>query len=333
MRPEPVKPIINKYVRNTQSEVGTLSQSEKGSLILQESMTPTRNIEEADVADAPPITQKEAAPVTSLGRIPDIIEEQQNKNLNKFAGIKFIDEIKIDFIRSIDYRILCRFLGVTSVNDLKNYPYGRTPLITLLLMQSLSSYMKVKGYVSVGELNFDREGNSIPPEKTVWKLNSKELSFTTTGFVYFEKEKNKKKNSNVVYFLYLSAADGTAIITCYTRDEKKSEKMIKGLKDYAKNNNALRGAKLRDINMYSASFTEVETPAKYTWDNYYYPQNVIDLFNLEVFGFLKNTKLYNKEGIVKRGVIIHGRPGCVLKDTKIKIRKKRKEGKHKVINE
>ena len=85
--------------------------------------------------------------------------------------------------------------------------------------------------------------------------------------------------------------------------------------------------------MYSSSFTEIRDFGDYTWDRYYYPQEIRDLFELEVFGFLNNASEYNKEGIVKRGIILHGKPGCVLKGTKITIRKKKKEGKHSIISE
>ena len=40
------------------------------------------------------------------------------------ASVKFADEIKIDFIASIDFRIMCRFLGTGAVNDIKNMRFG-----------------------------------------------------------------------------------------------------------------------------------------------------------------------------------------------------------------
>ncbi len=225
------------------------------------------------------------------------------------SQVKFSDQIKIDFIPSIDYRILCRFLGVTSVNDIKNHPYQSHPLITLILMESLIGFMKKEGYDMAGELNFDANGNSIPPEKNPWTVKGKETTFTTTGFLYFEKIEGKRKD-NVAFFLFTNLDRGGASIMCYSTDTNKSKDIVNELQVYSKNFNCLRGAKLKDVNMISASFSEVEVSKDYTWDNYYFSKEIRDLFQLEVFDFVKNVKKYNECGITKRGLIMHSRPGC-----------------------
>ena len=257
----------------------------------------------------------------------------KNKEIEEnLAKVKFADQIKIDFIPSIDYRILCRFLGVTTVNDIKNHPYQSHPLITLILMESLNGFMKEGGYEMVGELNFDNQGNSIPPEKNPWNVKGKETTFTITGFIFFEKIGGEKID-NIAFFLYADLERGGASITCYSTDTNKSKETINDIQIYSKKFNCLRGAKLKDVNMISASFSEVEVTENYTWDNYYYSKEIKDLFQLEVFDFIENVEKYNKCGINKRGIILHGKPGCVLSDTKIKIRKKKKEGKHNIIEE
>ena len=266
---------------------------------------------------------------TSVCESEDDRKELLDENL---AKVKFADQIKIDFIISIDYRILCRFLGVTTVNDIKNHPYQSHPLITLILMESVNGFMESEGYDFVGELNFDNHGNSIPPEKNPWNVKGKETAFTTTGFLYFEKIDGDKID-NVAFFLYADLERGGASITSYTTDTNKSKDIIKDLQVYSKKCNCLRGAKLKDVNMITASFAEVEVGDKYTWENYYYPTEIRDLFNLEVFDFVNNVEKYNACGINKRGLILHGKPGCVLADTKIRVRKKKKEGKHNIINE
>jgi len=240
-----------------------------------------------------------------LQSIAEDIAEQRYKEL---VAVKFADQIKIDFIRSIDYRILCRFLGVTSVNDIKNHPYQAHPLITLILMECMVKFMEEEGFSFAGELNFDDHGNSIPPEKNPWSVKGKETTFTTTGFLYFEKVKGKKQE-NVAFFLYFDGERGGASITCFSTDTGCSKNIINDLQEFAKKHNCLRGAKLKDVNMISASFSEVEIKDSYTWDNYYYPESIKDLFDLEIFGFVKNVKKYNACGITKRGIILHGRAG------------------------
>ena len=258
------------------------------------------------------------------------LQEAFSKEDREDEKNKFADQIKIDFISSIDYRILCRFLGVTTVNDIKNHPYQSHPLITLILMESLMRFMESEGFIYVGELNFDQHGNSIPPEKNPWTVKGKETTFTITGFIYFEK-RGKDRTHNIAFFVFADLEKGGTSITAYSTDTNRSKQIINDLVKYAKENNCLRGAKLRDINMISASFSEVNVAEKFNWKNYYYTDEIKDLFDLEVFGFLNNVKQYNNRGIFKRGIILHGRPGCVLAGTKIRIRKKKKEGRHKVI--
>ncbi len=255
-------------------------------------------------------------------------EEISDKNI---AGVKFADEIKIDFINSIDYRILCRFLGLTQVNDVKNHPYQGIPLLVLMTMQCIKPFMVDKGYSYAGELNFDREGNSRPTLKTVWRLKGKDISFVNTGFLYFEKKDQKDKKQNVVFFVYTSIENGTCGITCYTTGRKYSENIMEGLEKYTKKNNCLRGNKFKDIMLYLGEFTSLENMPEFNWENYYFPEELKDLFELEIFGFLKEVKKYNDHGINKRGLILYGRPGCVIRGTKINIRKKKKEGKHQII--
>lgn len=221
---------------------------------------------------------------------------------------EFAETIKVDFIPSIDYRILCRFLGVSSVNEIENHPLSEMPLLAMMMMESVTGFMNSKGFHHVGELNFDSHGNSIPPEKNPWIIKGKETSFTTTGFLYFRSQTGVDTD-NVAYFVYTDLERGVSSITCFTNKAERSKLMIHELKEYTKANNCLRGSKLRDINLYAGTFSEIEESPKYTFENYYYSQEMIDLFELEVFGFINNIDKYNKENIYKRGFIIHGKPG------------------------
>lgn len=245
---------------------------------------------------------------------PDDLKTQEKwskkqEEKNAAAGTaNFSDQIKIDFIPSIDYRIMCRFLGATTVGEVKNHPYQSHPLITLILMESLEDFMNSKDFNLVGELNFDQNGHSIPPEKNPWHVQGKETTFTITGFLYFESNSRKKKD-NVVYFLYADLDRGGSQITCYSTDTNKSKNLVNDLEEFSKAHNCLRGAKLKDVNMISASFSEVKVNKKYTWDNYYFPENIKELFDLEVLGFIENVEKYNACGINKRGIILHGKPG------------------------
>ena len=201
-----------------------VTEAEKAELVNE-----IRNgLQDSDIEEAKaPIAEEGQSPSLSTRQTHILIEEIEQEGLN-LDEVEFAEEIKIDFIRSIDYRIMCRFLGVTSVNHIKNHPYSKTPLITLLLMQSLNGFMESKGYRCVGELNFNREGESVPPVKEVWKIEGKELPFTVVGFKYFEKEAGKKKN-NVVFWVLHDTCNQAAVITCFTTSSKRSENIIKDL--------------------------------------------------------------------------------------------------------
>ena len=244
---------------------------------------------------------------STFGRVPVEIRGYQKKEEPNLSFVKFAEEIKIDFINSIDYRIMCRFLGATGVNDIKNHPSQDLLLINLLLMESVHSFMESNEFSFAGELNFDCNGNPIPPEKRVWRIKDKEIPFTCGGFLYFEK--NGNKDNNVVFYLYCNEDRGVSNITCFTKDSKRSENIINDLREHTKRHNCLRGAKLRDINIYAGIFSEVELRENYNWDNYYYPKEIKDLFELEIFGFVKNIKKYNENNIDKRGVLMSGFPG------------------------
>jgi hypothetical protein len=256
---------------------------------------------------------------------------QDDKNIDSLLSERFIEDIKIDFIPSIDFRIMCRFLNITSINDLKSHPYTDVTLKVYLLMSSIVDYMKEEGFTFAGELNYNQKGESIPPVKQVWKIRDKEISFTRCGYLFFDKGTGNK-NDNVVIFTFSDTDQQIASMNCYSNDNDLNEKIITNLEAYSKNHNCLRGAKIKDINIFQGSFSVMDSMEEYTWNNFYYKDNVKDLFQLEVFDFLNNLERYNECGINKRGCLLHGNPGCVIEGTKIKIRKKKKEGSHKIIN-
>lgn len=231
------------------------------------------------------------------------------ESLSQIASEKFANEIKLDFIKSVDYRIMCRFLGLNGVTEVKSYPYKGLSIIVNLLEQVINDYMKDSGYAFVGELNFDRNGDSIPVEKKVWKIDNKELIYAIGGFLYYEKIGGNRKD-NIVFYNYYDHEHEIYQLSCFSPDDIKCEEVVNNLEKYAKEHNCLRGSKLKDIDLHYSTFSIVNSePEKYTWENYYYPEGVRELFDNEIFGFLDDIKTYNSYGINKRGVILHGKPG------------------------
>lgn len=218
----------------------------------------------------------------------------------------FPKDAQILAIPHIDYRVLCYFLGVPNPSDVKKSFHKDVTLISFLMMESLPKFMESKGYTKVGELNFDNDGNMVPCGTQTWTIHGEEISFINKGFLYFE---NKATNDKMVYGTFHDVDHGVGLISAHHTDIAITKKMIAELDEFTKIHNCLSGTKIRDVDMIEGRFSEVNSSPRYTWDNYYFDQSVIDLFDLEVFGFLKNVESYNQVGITKRGIMLHGRPG------------------------
>jgi len=233
----------------------------------------------------------------------------EEKNSNKpIDALSFANDIKLLLIGSPDYRLICHFLGINSVNDVKKASQGWVALIGYLVLESVSDFMEKEGYKFGGEVDFTNEGSAIPVSKQVWSLKKKEIDFTRKGLMFFE-HPSGDKNKNIVFYVYTNPHDATAGVICHSTDSGYAKRVLKDLEEYAKEHNSMRGAKLRDINVLSASFTEVTGIDNYTWDKFYYEKNLQTMFELEIFGFLNNTERYNARGIYKRGIMTHGVPG------------------------
>jgi len=248
------------------------------------------------------------------------------------ATLKFGEEVKILLINTVEFRLICHFLGVDSPKNIQNAMYKHVMMIGQMSQQCLTSFMSKEDYVFAGEIYFE-QGQPMPVSKQTWSIKGKEIGFTSTGYVFFEKKGCKNKKQNLVAFCWTDAGSGMSGITLYSESNKRSKELLKQLEIYTKANNAIRGAKLRDINMSTSTFSEVIPTDKHNWENYYFPKHIRSMFELEVFGFLKSTDRYNKLGITKRGVLMYGPPGCVLGDTIVRVRKVSENGSHTVYIE
>ncbi len=222
--------------------------------------------------------------------------------------VKFIDEIKILLIQQTHLRLVCNYLAVDEVSKIKNATLDKPGMIGLIIQSAMREFMTKKKYHFEGEFMLTQQGAMIPSQQHSWTLNGQVKSFTCDGFMYFDANTGKKSD-NVVMHVATDLGNGSARILCYAENEHKSKELLDELEVYAKRHNCLRGGKFRDVNVSAGTFNEVKGVEKYTWDNYFYPKLVRDMFDLEVFGFLDNVEKYNKRGITKRGVLLHGRPG------------------------
>jgi hypothetical protein len=227
-----------------------------------------------------------------------------------FSTINFSKEAEILSIHSCTWRTICFFLGIASPQNVKREKFEDLGLIVMLLKQISSKFMEDFGYKFAGELNFDSSDELIPCTKCTWKIGVKtddQQTFTSIGYQFFQHVENPSKN----VVLWFSPLDPTAgyCIWAYAYDENLCEDILEGLKTFAKQNNWLRGKKIRDVDALRATFAEVDLSEEYTWDKYYYDPVVRKLFEVEIFGFLDDVEKYNARKIRKRGFLMHGPPG------------------------
>tara|TARA_Y100000310_G_C20667207_1_gene808237 strand:+ start:804 stop:2474 length:1671 start_codon:yes stop_codon:yes gene_type:complete len=234
--------------------------------------------------------------------------EQNEENLEQLRALKFGKDAEILAIGASNWRIMCYFLDTNSPKHVSHTSSAGIPIVILLSMQAISQFMKEKGYIFAGELAFDQHGSIIPVGTCTWEIREDEITFTESGYLFFEAP-NEEKEKNMVFSVGVDRHARVGAVHCFSKDKDLSKKTIVELTEFSKDHNCLRGHKIRDLNIFDATFKSVPVNGSHTWDNFYYPDNIKTLFELEVFGFLDNAEKYNKKNIKKRGVLLHGPPG------------------------
>ena len=154
------------------------------------------------------------------------------------ASLKFGDDIKLLLISSTPLRVICHFLGVNGVSDVKNAPFQSIPMIAFLLQERLSRFMKTKGYTFAGEIAFDQNGNPVPVSKHAWNLRGNEISFTNSGYMFYDAGTGRTKD-NVVMNVFTSMGEVKAGIQCYAETGSKAKRLLNDLEAYAKKDNCM----------------------------------------------------------------------------------------------
>jgi hypothetical protein len=271
--------------------------------------TMEETVSEVKKALPPTLKKANSGKATSPSTPLEMTDEQpMDEEAAARASLKFGEEIKLLLIPSTPLRVICYFLGVNGVNEVKNAPFQSIPMIAFLHQERIIKFMKTKRYEFAGEIAFDANGNPTPVSKHAWSIKGEEVSFTNGGYMFFDAGTGRQKD-NVVMQVFTQMSEVRAGVNCYAETSGKAKKILQELEAYTKKDNCIRGAKLRDVNMATATFHEVVVAGKYNWDNYYFPQAIRDMFELEVFGFVRNTEKYNSKGITKRGIMMSGPPG------------------------
>lgn len=233
-------------------------------------------------------------------------EEDLSLSQEILSKVKFGKDVEILAISSPSSRILCYFLGTNAVEKIEHASIEHPRMVAFLLMENMIRFMGSKGYEFAGELNFNDRGICMC-DKHTWDLLEENVSFTSVGYLFFEHSGDKDKN--VVFDVYTDPNAPYAKIYCRTKDETHSKTLLKELEVYTKGSNCLRGQKLKDIHVTEATFSLENSHDGCTWDKFYYPDAIRDIFESDIFGFLDNVESYVANGIKKRGIMLTGCPG------------------------
>jgi len=243
-------------------------------------------------------TFSEDSPYDFLTGLPD------DENTDK----EFLNKVKILNIDSPKIRMMCYFLGVIDNNRLKRQIFSTNTLIGMLHSEQIQPFMEKRHFKLLGKINFDSHGILTPCIEGSWTLNDKATIFTKDGYLFFRSEKNE--DTIIIRVGDNNGYDDNYQIECVGTDSNHCKFIIDELQKHTLANNFLKTAKIHDVCFYEGTFIDVAAPKDKTWENYYYKQDIVDLFSLEIFSFLKNIEYYNKRGINKRGFLMDSRPGA-----------------------
>ena len=273
------------------------------------------NLKTARAEVPPPLSLEDPATISPIEEIEDaMMDNGEVRAMSKdemklgivqrrteaLAKLKFGEDIRVLCIPRTDFRLICHYLGLTDAEEIKAARYSNAiTLLTLLVMETIPAFMKDEGFDFAGEINLDDDGCPVPVSKEHWTLNEKSINYTTNGFMFFE-----RGSARLIW--RMQYINNQAMIVCYTDSNTKSTEWTTNLEIYAKVHNCFRGAKLRNIDLTKSNFSEVGSVDEFTWDKYYFGDEITDLLELEVFNFVRSPERYNRLGITKRGVLMQG---------------------------
>lgn len=226
------------------------------------------------------------------------------------------EDIEIDAIRS--------FLGMTyqSVgDDVCFYTHN-------ILQYNQEAFFKKEGYKKVKDFSLsdrtitEAKMSSIPSD-----LDESFLGYIS-GYVCYEGCGKKTKDKKIMVAISKTYDGRSVFYTVFANCDTNSIKTIwDNWKAFAKENNFYKGKKIDG----DCNFLKLNKDI--TWDNVILTDKVKAVIQRNVSGLYNNRKILEKNGIsIKRGLILTGPPGCVVSGTKIKVRKKKEEGKHSIID-
>jgi len=185
-----------------------------------------------------------------------------------------------------------------------------------------SKFFKSNGYKIVAELPSSRNNGSIPKKSSVQCDINKRFIVYADALVFYENDKSEK----IVISFSLDSYSGQTFYELFSSTDP--DVLWQEWQEYGKKNNLYKNKKI-DAN---CGFLKIDK--KITWGDIILTDKFIDIIKSNVLNIFSMRDLLEKNKIsLKRGIIFSGKPGCVIKGTKIKIRKKKEKGRHNIIYE
>lgn len=209
------------------------------------------------------------------------------------------------------------FETVSVMTDtLSNYQHN------ILQYNMVEFFEKIKGLKKIKEISVKDSTSVVQAKKTQLQYDKdKFVEIYENAYVFYENvdgsiricikiDKEYYGNGKYLYEVY---TDGISSVFKEWQDFSKSNNFYKNKKIYA-----------------DGEFLDLDN--NISWNDLILPEEIITVLKNNIKNVFETSELLKKNGIsLKRGIILTGLPGCVLPETKIKIKKISKEGNHKII--
>jgi len=190
-----------------------------------------------------------------------------------------------------------------------------------LLQFCMAEFFENEGFEKVFEAPSEWSDNEQPMISEAYCDLNKKFKVYLDAIIFFANEKTGSR------FCVEMDTDPNSGITSYRYFyDDKSLYLKEAWTKYAKEHNFYRGKKIDA----TCQFLDVKS---ISWDDVILSDKIRNVIKKNVENLFKYRKILNKNKLdIKRGTIISGPPGCVVAGTKIKIRKKKEEGKHNIVD-
>jgi hypothetical protein len=193
-----------------------------------------------------------------------------------------------------------------------------------IMQYNMIDFFSKKGFEIIEEFSIKNGDMVTYPSKA--KINydiGKTFDAYVKATIFWENKKTKQKFVISLEYNEFEESYVIDIFYCDNTLENILEEWVK----FSKANNFYKNKKI------DAACNFLIIKESTNWKDVILPAKIRENIRRNIENKLKFRDIIKKNNIsIKQGTVISGSPGCVIKGTKIKIRKKKEEGKHKIID-